>query len=240
MRTPNTEIDVSAATGSAINRIYGACSLLMLCVSATLLFNEQARAQCAPLDVMRRHPNFIVPSSGTTRPAPIESAAGTRVWKSIQIGTFASKRALYQVLEDADCGIGDTAEEILVAPEFKLSDIAIKLDLVVISVSELGITHQPTTLKNIYARAQQLGFTLAFAEVGPQLRLQYLDQPVGEFLKIAMAPIRTRNGAFSIFEVANGGAGLLLLGGSVGDDTEFDPSSRFAFVLQTDVAEAHQ
>jgi hypothetical protein len=226
--------------GLSINRLFRACLLLMLCASATLLFNEQARAQCAPRDVMRRNPSFIAPSSGTTRPALIESAAGTRVWKSVQIGTFASKRALYQVFEDADCSIGDTAEEILVAPEFKLSGAATKIDLVATSVSELGITRENATLKNIYARAQKLGFALAVAEIGPQLRLQYFDQPMGEFLEIAMAPIKTRDGASSIFSVANGGAGLLLLGENISEDTEFDPSSRFVFVRQTDVAEAHQ
>jgi hypothetical protein len=225
--------------GLSINRLFRACLLLMLSASATLLFNEQARAQCAPRDVMRRNPSFIAPSSGTTQPALIESAAGTRVWKSIQAGTFASKRALYQAFEDTDCEFGDTAEQILVAPEFKLSGAATKIDLVAASVSELGITHENATLKNIYARAQKLGFALAVAEVGPQLRLQYFDQPIGEFLEIAMAPIKTRDGASSIFSVAIGGAGLLLLGDNISDDTEFDPSLRFVFVRQTDVAEAH-
>jgi hypothetical protein len=229
-----------ARQGLAVNRIYIACSLLMLCVSATLLFNEQARAQCAPRDVMRRNPSFIASSSETTRPALIESAAGKTVWKSIQTGTFASKRALYQAFENADCIFGDTAEEILVAPEFRLGSVATKLDLVATSVSELGITGENATLKNIYARAQKLGFGLAVAEVGPQLRLQYFNQPMGEFLEIAMAPIRTRDGEFSIFNVANGGAGLLLLGDHISDDAEFDPSSRFVFERQTDVAEAHQ
>jgi hypothetical protein len=223
-----------------MNSVYGAYSLLTLCVSASLVFSGQARAQCAPRDVMRRNPSFIASSSGTTQPAPVESAAGMGVWKSIQIGTFASKRALYQVFEDADCDIGDTAEEILVAPEFKLSGVATKLDLVATSVSELGITRENATLKNIYARAQTIGLKLAVAEVGPQLRLQYFNQPIGEFLEIAMAPIRTRDGAFSIFNVANGGAGLLLLGENTNDDAEFDPSSRFVFMRQTDVAEAHQ
>jgi hypothetical protein len=223
-----------------MNRFCSACWLLALCVSATFLSNDQARAQCAPRDVMRRNPGFIASSSGTTRPAPIESAAGTRVWKSVQIGTFASKRTLYQAFEDADCGMGDTAEQILVAPEFKLSGAATKLDLVAASVSELGIARQNATLKNIYARAQKLGFALAAAEVGPQLRLQYFDQPMGECLEIAMAPIKTRDGAFSIFSVANGGAGLLLLGENISEDIEFDSSLRFVFVRQIDVAEAHQ
>jgi len=225
---------------TAAIRIYSVCLLLMLSVTAMSLVNEQARAQCAPRDVMRRNPSFTASSSGTTQPAPIEAAAGTRVWKSIQVGTFASKRALYGTFEDADCGIGDTAEEILVAPEFRLSSVATNIDLVAASVSELGIKRENATLKDIYARAQNLGFMLAAAEVGPQLRLQYLDQPMGEFLEIAMAPIRTRDGAFRIFTVVNGGAGLLLLGENASDDAKFYPSSRFVFMRQRDVAEMHQ
>lgn len=233
-------IEQARARGLVMTRIYGACLLLMLSVTAMFLFNEQVRAQCAPYDVMRRNPGFIASSSGTTQPAPIETAAGTKVWKSIQVGTFASKTALYKTFEDADCGIGDTADEILVAPEFRLSGVATKIDLVAASVSELGMTHENATLKDIYARAQELGFVLAAAEVGPQLRLQYLDQPMGEFLEIAMAPIRTRDGAFRIFTVVNGGAGLLLLGENASDDATFYLSSRFVFVRQRDVAEMHQ
>jgi hypothetical protein len=223
-----------------MNRLYSACLLLMLYVSATLFFDERAQAQCSPRDVMRHDPKFIAASSGATPLPQIESAARTGVWKSIQIGTFISKRALYGALEDADCGIGDTAEQILVAPDFRLGGTPMKLDLVAISVSELGITRENVGLKDIYAQAQKLGFALSSAEIGPQLRLQYFDQPMGEFLDIAMAPIRTRNGASSIFVVANGGAGLLVIGEEVSANTEFYRSSRFVFVRPIAVAGAHQ
>src|SRR5579871_5009791 len=95
---------------------YRACSLLILCLPVMLLVTRQAQAQCAPRDVMRRNPGFIASSSETVRPAPrpapgpasSESIAGIGVWKSIQVGTFASKKALYGAFEDADCEIGDT------------------------------------------------------------------------------------------------------------------------------------
>jgi hypothetical protein len=128
--------------------------LLVLCASATLLFDKQAHAQCSARDVIRRHPNFAEQSSSSTTPKPTEPAAGIRVWKSIEVGTFATKTALYQALDDADCAIGNTAEEILVAQEFRLSGVAMKLNLVAISVNELGIARENATLKNIYARAQ--------------------------------------------------------------------------------------
>jgi hypothetical protein len=52
---------------------------------------------------------------------------------------------------------------------------------------------------------------LAPAEAGPQLRLQYADQPSGEFLIVGTRPLRTWSGESLVFVVANGGAGLHLL-----------------------------
>lgn len=210
------------------------CLLAMLCLSGICLYGNAAQAQCSARDVMRHHPKFMSESSEAI--APIISAAGTQIWKSVQVGTFTNKGVLYGALDDADCSLDDTAEDILVAPGFALSGAAIKFDLVAVSVAELGIARQSATLKDIYARAQKLGFVLAAAEVGPQLRLQYFDQPIGEFLDIAMAPIKTRSGGPGIFGVGNGGAGLLLLGQEVTDDSQFDPSTRFVFVRPMDVA----
>jgi hypothetical protein len=221
-----------------MNRLSGVCLLLMLGLSATLLFGTDAQAQCSARDVMRHHPKFMDASSEATRP-PVASAAATAIWRSIQVGTFAHKGKLYGALDDADCSLGDTAEDILVAPGFALSGTPMKLDLVAVSVAELGMTHESVALKDIYERAQKLGFMLAAAEVGPQLRLQYLDQPIGEFLDIAMAPVKTRSGAFGIFGVANGGAGLLLLGEEVSADSQFHRSARFVFVRPVDVAGTH-
>jgi hypothetical protein len=222
-----------------MNRLYHACLLLMLGLSTAFLFGKDAQAQCAARDVMRHHPKIIGELADVTAPPPVASAAATAIWRSIQVGTFPHKGGLYGALDDADCGMGDTAEDILVAPGFALSRSAMKLDLVAVSVAELGMTRHDVALKDIYARAEQLGFMLAAAEVGPQLRLQYLDQPVGEFLDIAMAPVKVRSGASGIFGVANGGAGLLLLGEEVGADSRFHPSSRFVFVRPMGVAGTH-
>jgi hypothetical protein len=49
-------------------------------------------------------------------------------------------------------------------------------------------------LRDLYRRALQLGLELCPAEGAPQLRLEYLNQPVGEFLHVAMRPIATYGG----------------------------------------------
>jgi hypothetical protein len=223
-----------------MTRLHGTCLLLMLSLSSLLSFGKPAQAQCAARDVLRHHPTFVDAAAGAAPPATAESADSARVWKSIQLGTFTNKTVLYSALDEADCEIGDTAEQILVAPEFKLSSTPTKLDLFAISVAELGITRKEVRLEDVLAQAKKLGFALPAAEVGPQLRLQYFDQPVGEFLEIAMAPIATPEGGSSIFVVANGGAGLLLLGDKIGPDTQFFPFSRFVFTRRMDVATVHR
>jgi hypothetical protein len=205
------------------------CLLVLLCASSTL-FSGQARAQCSARDVMRSNPKLFMDMSSAIAPAEIQSAAATEVWRSLWIGTFASKWALYQALDTANCGMGDSAQLIFIEPNFTVSGKATRMDLVSVQVAELGFTGADAELKDIYARAQKLGFALAAAEVGPQLRLQYLDQPIGEFVSIGMEPMKTRGGESSIFTVGNGGAGLLLLGAEVSAEAKFDPSSRFVFV----------
>jgi hypothetical protein len=213
-----------------MSRLARAYLLLLLSGLVTLLLADRAQAQCSARDVMRRQPEIAETLTLAVRPKVIEAAVATKIWKSIQIGNFSSKRLLYGALEDADCGIGDTAEEMLVMPEFTLSAVATKLNIVVLSVSELGLGQENEALGDIYAQAQKVGFKLCPPEVGPQLRLQYFEQPIGEFLNIAMAPIRTRSGPSGIFSVGNGGDGLLLIGDEVSSDTKFYQLTRFVFV----------
>jgi hypothetical protein len=99
-----------------------------------------------------------------------------------------------------------------------------------VSAAELGFLKDTASLTDIYARAQQLGFRTSAAEIGPLLRLQYFDQPMGEFLIIGMEPIRTWAGEPVILNVANGGAGLILIGQDGSPDAQISVVSRFVFV----------
>jgi hypothetical protein len=209
------------------------CLLAPIC-AATLFFQlKDAHAQCAARDVVG-NPRLLDDPALSQTPEAIQSAAGIPVWKTIRIGTAANKWDLHRALDAANCGIGDSAEDMFAQREFLVSATKIETDLVSVSLAQLGIAR--ASLQDIYARAQSLGLALAAAEVGPQLRLQYFEQPLGEFLNIAMTPIRARDGKPAIFVVGNGGAGLLLTGANAGEATEFHGSARFVFVRQRNVA----
>ena len=118
--------------------------------------------------------------------------------------------------------------KILGRPAFPFIKAPVELDLVVLSVSELGFGDL-ASLHDIYARAVSLGFELCPAEVGPALRLNYFDQPLGEFLHIAMKPVAKYNGELVDFTIGNGGNGLLLLGGDARRKRTLPGADRFEF-----------
>jgi hypothetical protein len=182
------------------------------------------------------------PVASPTHIAPI--ASQTQVWKTISVGGSKGVNAVRQAMETAPCpiAISDDADEILGRPAFPFIKQPVELDLVALSVFELGFGDQDArndvelganvevSLRDIYARAVSLGFELSPAEVGPALRLQYLDQPHGEFLQIAMSPVAKYTGELIRLSVARAGAGLLLLGGE-GDPAATVPAAvRFVFV----------
>ncbi|MHC2580518.1 hypothetical protein ACVI1J_007329 [Bradyrhizobium diazoefficiens] len=219
------------------------CGILivaMLCTACTLLFASEARAQCTARDVLQNQLRLKKAPSADRPQIPIKSAVDVPVWKTITIGTFANFFALSNAMDAVGCGIGNSAGEILARPTFTLRDTKTSVKLFAVSAAELGFRTDTASLADIYARAKQLGFGLAAAEVGPQLRLQYFDQPIGEFLIIGMEPIRTWKGAPVILNVANGGAGLILIGQDGSADAQISVVSRFVFVRTNEGAPAEE
>jgi len=202
----------------------------MLCTAGIIVFASEAGAQCSARDVLQNQLMHRATPSAKTSPIPVGSAVAVPVWKTITVGTFADSLALRNALDAAGCRIGDTVGQILARPAFTVSATKTDVGLVAVSVAELGFQTDTASLADIYARARQLGFEFAAAEVAPQLRLQYFDQPIGEFLIIGMEPIKTWTGEPLILTVANGGAGLILIGQDGSADAEISVTSRFLFV----------
>jgi hypothetical protein len=210
----------------------------MLCTLCILLFASEARAQCTARDVLQNQLRLEKIPSARLPQILVKSAAAVLVWKTITVGTFADSFALRNALDAVGCSIGDAAGEILARPAFTLSATKANVELFAVSAAELGFQTDTASLADIYARAQQLGFRLAAAEVAPQLRLQYFDQPIGEFLIIGMEPIRTWKGEPVILNVANGGAGLILIGQDGSADAQISVASRFVFARSNEAAPA--
>ena len=208
---------------------WGALLTAMLCTTCLVLFASEAGAQCSGRDVLRNHLTRKATPAAKSQLIMLKSAYAVPVWRTIKVGTFTNSFALLNALDLAGCSIGGWAEEILARPAFTVAARKTSVQLFAVSVAELGF-QTAAPLSDIYARALQLGFGLAAAEVAPQLRLQYFDQPMGEFL-IGMEPIKTWHGAPVILTVANGGAGLVLIGRDGSPGAEIPVAARFLFVL---------
>ena len=213
--------------------------IAMLCTACVMLSASEASAQCSARDALQNRLALNKNTSVTMPAIRITSATAVPVWKTITVGKFANLFALLDALDAAGCSVGGSAGEILARPAFTISATKIDLELFAVSAVELGFRTDTALLAEIYARAQQLGFGLATAEVAPQLRLQYFDQPIGEFLIIGMKPIKTWSGEPVILNVANGGAGLVVIGQDGHADAQIPVTCRFLFVRPMETVSVH-
>ena len=163
----------------------------------------------------------------------LNKPAHFQIWRKITLGTYKGVDAYRRALDSAGIKIGDAADEILGRPGFFYGTMKTDVELVRVSAADLGVETE-SSLADVYKRARQVGLQLCPAEVGPQLRLDYRDQPRGEALTIAMEPIATYNGEPTILTLANFAPSGLLLIGSNGRSEFILPSTfRFAFALPT-------
>lgn len=224
----------SRAQCSAVNRHPSADRandyfvVLILAACIIQFASSAAQAQCSARDVLERQLKFKTHAAEAPQQL-IKSEREVATWKTITIGNYADSLKLRNELDGVGCNVGEQAAEILARPTFILAPHKANIELALVSPAQLGFTSDTVTLANVYARAQNLGFELAAAEVGPQLRIQYFDQPMGEFLIIGMEPIKTWSGEPVILNVANGGAGLILIGQDGRAEAEIAITSRIVF-----------
>ena len=150
------------------------------------------------------------------------------IFKTITLGIHKSVKAYREALTNAGFRIGDWASDIL--KKVQVSQSEIQLDLVILSVAELGFK-EATRLDRIYAKAKELGLELCSPEVGPALRLAYPDQPYGEWLRIAMEPLAGSDDSLRVFKVVYGHDGRWLHSRYGLPDDLWLPGSRWVFVL---------
>lgn len=142
-----------------------------------------------------------------------------------------TKEELIKEMEKNKISISQIGKSMMNNPEFTISQKSEHINLVRISVKDLGFP-KGATATEIYKKAQKLGLELCPVEVGPQLRLQYKDQPKGECVAVGMKPI-TNPGGSLVFLVWRNLKGELELGfGNVISDSHWDISTYFVFVCR--------
>jgi hypothetical protein len=222
----------AAARESALRVLPAAFAALALGFFAASALARQNES-LPPASIVAAGARDLAPSAAKS-PDPAEVSARP-IWKRVTLGAHRNIGSLRNVLEHAGVRIGDSADEILGRPAFSLSRAKTDVDLVVASVAELGF-RDGAPLEDIYWRAGELGLELCPAEVAPLLRLQYVDQPLGEFLSVAMRPIATYAGEPTMLSLANAGTGPLLIGGAARPDLMLNAGAKLVFVRPQRIA----
>ena len=174
-------------------------------------------------------PTLGAQSSGLSADKP----AHFQIWRTITLGTYKGVDAYRDALDSAKIKIGVSADEILGRPAFPYAKMKADVELAVLSAAELGVESDESSLSDVYERARQAGLELCPAEVGPQLRLDYRNQPLGEALDIAMEPVATYSGDSTILTLVNWGTGLMLIGRDGRSESRVNRISRFVFAVPT-------
>lgn len=127
------------------------------------------------------------------------------VWKHIKLGTHKSLRNLVRAITNEGCFIGDD-ETAAILKKIVLAPAEVDIPLVNVTARDLGLDGI-VTRSQIYCRAVEFDLNLVPAEGGPQLRRQYLDQPMSH-LFVAMEPIVDQHGLPQIFKIRCSGDGI--------------------------------
>ncbi len=142
-----------------------------------------------------------------------------------------TKAELKQELETKGFKTGGYATSMMENKDFVTSPTPEFIDTIRLTVKDLGFTSYTTT-REIYEKAEALGLDLCPAETGPHYRLQYTNQPMGEWLSIAMKPIADRRGGPSVFRLNHDEDGMWLYSGYAKPGDEWNPEYGFVFRLR--------
>jgi hypothetical protein len=154
-------------------------------------------------------------------------------WRALAIGVYKNAAAMRDALNGTGrrIAVGESANEIMGRPLFQYAQSPKRLRLYRVTGFDLGYHDDGrVSLRDIYQRASELEYDLCPAEVGPMLRLGYLDQAPGEFLEIAHLPVHRYGGQAIRFMVGYDGWTLLLLG-NAGDLETTVPAQSLVFVF---------
>ncbi len=114
---------------------------------------------------------------------PFETAhsypACPTITRTVIVGGL-TKAELLQALQSNAIAMNESAERLFASEQFTTAATRYAVTTVELTVRDLGFP-RGATIAEIYARAGALGLGLCPLELGPHLRLQYRDQPEGDW-----------------------------------------------------------
>lgn len=147
---------------------------------------------------------------------------------SIEIGTV-SKESIEGELSKQNINVSSYARDLLHSPDFTTAQQPEQIDLVRLTVGDLGFASGATT-EQIYAKADELGLDLCPAEVGPHLRLQEdTEKQFGEYFFVGMKQIPDSVGYPDVFYLVRDVDGPWLDAYDARPSCREDPDNAFVF-----------
>ena len=147
---------------------------------------------------------------------------------NIEIGG-KNKDQMKTALKAKNINISSSADDMLESKDFVTSKKTENVDLVRLTVKNLGFSAGGATTDEIYQQAEKLGLELCPAEIGPQLRLQ---NSASEWIRIAMKQIAGRHGFPHVFYLDRGDGGLWLDGDGARPSDRWAGAYEFVFCLR--------
>ena len=160
---------------------------------------------------------------------PVTLATELRFLATVTLGLHKNGKAHKKSVESRGHKVSDWSSDLLVhsKTKFTCANKEEQWDLYAASNRDMGFTKRATR-ERIYARmfSPELSWNIEKlpAEIGPALRVEYTDQPCGEWLLVSMDPLTDSVGDLDLFRVERHGDGeswLLACNGN--PDRGWDP-----------------
>lgn len=180
------------------------CGLGRLAIAQNQLFSAVRNGELPLNGALQKIEDIL--NQGTF-PAMIASAGRFSVWKTIKVGGV-SGRSLCKLLE-RNCGCEERVFDVLTQKSFPTSETSNDVMLITLSPSDFGYVDDAPEDEELFneqrladwSRVHLSGYTVGLCdpEVGPHLRLQYLDQPKDQELWIASKAVPDHDGLLRTF-----------------------------------------
>lgn len=130
-----------------------------------------------------------------------------KIWKTLQVGTFPSVKALTRAFVGSGTKLSPRARQIVTGEQYQLLVKPTKLKLVKVAVRELGF-QKLARYETVFSKAKKQGLGLCPLETGPMLALNYLEQPLSDKVIIATESLALpTNDSKYLLSVRNGYGG---------------------------------